>query len=229
MFKKKKILALIVARKNSKGLKNKHLLKLNNKKIIEWSFIEANKSKYLDSILLSTDSEKIINISKKYNINAPFKRPRKFSNDNSKISDVINHSKQYLKKTNNDKFDILIMLQGSSPFRKGNHIDSAIKYFIKNYNTADSLISGFKIPKKFYWILEKKKNYIGFSLSKNLKDFRRQTNKDLYLPNGAIFITKYKSKFTSFYQKKTIFYEMSSRQSVDIDTMQDYLEAKKYL
>ena len=55
MFKKKKILALIVARKNSKGLKNKHLLKLNSKKIIEWSFIEANKSKYLDSILLSTD------------------------------------------------------------------------------------------------------------------------------------------------------------------------------
>ena len=51
MYKNKKIIALIIARKNSKGLKNKHLLKLNGKKIIEWSFSEANKSKYLDKVV----------------------------------------------------------------------------------------------------------------------------------------------------------------------------------
>tara|TARA_B100000686_G_scaffold342158_1_gene420756 strand:- start:1306 stop:2013 length:708 start_codon:yes stop_codon:yes gene_type:complete len=229
MYKNKKIIALIIARKNSKGLKNKHLLKLNGKKIIEWSFSEANKSKYLDKVMLSTDSEKIINIAKKYKVNVPFKRPYKYSKDNSKISDVINHSKNYIKKNKNNNFDLLILLQGSSPFRRGHHIDNAIKYFVKNYKIADTLVSGFKVPKKYFWVLQKKNKHINFCLSQNTKNFRRQLNKDLYLPNGAIFISKFNDRFTSFYKKKTIFYEMKAHESVDIDTIQDYLEAKKYI
>jgi hypothetical protein len=50
MYKNKKIIALIIAKKNSKGLKNKHLLNLSGKKIIEWSFSEANQSKYVDEV-----------------------------------------------------------------------------------------------------------------------------------------------------------------------------------
>jgi CMP-N,N'-diacetyllegionaminic acid synthase len=229
MYKNKKIIALIIARKNSKGLKNKHLLKLNGKKIIEWTFSEANQSKYVDEVMLSTDSDKIIKISKKYNISAPFKRPFKYSKDTSKIGDVINHAKKFLKEHHNDDYDLLVLLQGSSPFRKSHHIDGAIKYFLKNDKKANTLASGFKIPKKYSWILEKKNNYINFSLSQNTKNFRRQANKDLYLPNGAIFISNFNDKFTTFYKKQTLFYEMKAHESVDIDTIQDYLEAQKYL
>ena len=64
MFKKKKILALIIARKNSKGLKNKHLLWLGKRKVIEWSFYSSSKSKLIDKIILSTDCKKIISLSK---------------------------------------------------------------------------------------------------------------------------------------------------------------------
>ena len=66
-MKKLRVLGLIVARKNSKGLKNKHLLKLGNKKCIEWTFDEVKKCKNLDHCVLSTDSKEIIKISKNIN------------------------------------------------------------------------------------------------------------------------------------------------------------------
>jgi CMP-N,N'-diacetyllegionaminic acid synthase len=229
MYKNKKIIALIIAKKNSKGLKNKHLLNLSGKKIIEWSFSEANQSKYVDEVMLSTDSDKIINIAKKYKIKVPFKRPLRLSRDISKITDVVNHTKKFLKKNNNDNFDLLILLQGSSPFRTGKHIDGAIDHFIKNYKKASTLVSGYKIQKKFSWILKKKKNYVNFSSTIGTKQYRRQANNDLYLPNGAIFISKFKDKLSTYYKKQTIFYEMKARESIDIDTVEDYLEAKKYV
>ena len=61
-MKKPKILGLIVARKNSKGLKNKHLINIKKKPCIEWTFQAASNSKMLDYRLLSTDSKKIIKL-----------------------------------------------------------------------------------------------------------------------------------------------------------------------
>ena len=62
MSKKDKIIALIPARKGSKEIKNKNLLKIN-KTLIELAIVNAIKSKYIDKIYLSSDSNKILNIS----------------------------------------------------------------------------------------------------------------------------------------------------------------------
>lgn len=227
MFKKKKILALIIARKNSKGLRNKHLLQLGKRKIIEWSFYSTSKSKFIDKIILSTDCRKIISLSKKFRVNAPFIRPSNLSSDNSKIKDVINHTKNFLKYNDKKKYDLLVLLQGSSPFRQAYHIDGAIKLFIKNQKKIQTLISGFRISKKFNWIMSKNKKFIKFKLRNKMSDLRRQNCKDIYLPNGAIYISKYNKKLKSFYTQKTILYEMHENSSVDIDTEQDLKIARR--
>ena len=227
MFKKKKILALIIARKNSKGLKNKHLLWLGKRKVIEWSFYSSSKSKLIDKIILSTDCKKIISLSKKYRINAPFIRPSNLSNDLSKIKDVVNHAKNFLKIKNKNKFDLLVLLQGSSPFRQAYHIDEAIKLFVKNQRKIQTLVSGFKVSKKFNWILGKNDNLVKFRLKNKSIDLRRQNSKDIYLPNGAIYISKYNENLKSFYTQKTILYEMHENSSVDIDTEQDLKIARR--
>lgn len=227
MFKKKKILALIIARKNSKGLKNKHLLKLGNRKIIEWSFYSTSKSKFIDETILSTDCRKIISLSKKFGVSAPFIRPSNLSNDNSKIKDVINHTKNFIKYNDKKKYDLLVLLQGSSPFRQAYHIDEAIKLFIKNQRKIQTLVSGFKVSKKFNWIMGKNKKFIKFKLRNKMTDLRRQISKDIYLPNGAIYISKYNENLKSFYTKKTILYEMHENSSVDIDTEQDLKIARR--
>ena len=59
------IYALITARKNSKGIKNKNLLKINNKSLFQISINNAKKTKIFDKIFCSTDSKYMIKIAKK--------------------------------------------------------------------------------------------------------------------------------------------------------------------
>ena len=68
MFNNKSFLAVIIARGGSKRLKNKNILKFQNKTLIERSFLEAKKSKYIDKIILSTENKKIIQIAKKLDL-----------------------------------------------------------------------------------------------------------------------------------------------------------------
>ena len=56
-----KFYGIVLARKNSKRIKNKNIRKFKNKPLIEWTFNEAEKSKFIDKILCSTDDERIIN------------------------------------------------------------------------------------------------------------------------------------------------------------------------
>ena len=85
----KKILAVILARSGSKGLKNKNIKKLGNKPLVSWTIDEAKKSKKIDMIILSTDSIKIAKIGKKKKIQVPFLRPKNLSGDKSPSVDAV--------------------------------------------------------------------------------------------------------------------------------------------
>ena len=98
MFKKKKILCVIPARAGSKGLRNKNTAKLGNQPLIAWPIRAALKSKYLDMIVVSTDSLRISKIAKKYGADVPFLRPQKFATDSASSVDVIKHAIKFLEK-----------------------------------------------------------------------------------------------------------------------------------
>jgi CMP-N-acetylneuraminic acid synthetase len=66
MFKKKSILAIIPARLGSKGIKNKNLKKIGSLSLIEIAIKNAEKSKYLDKIVVTSDDPKILKLKIKY-------------------------------------------------------------------------------------------------------------------------------------------------------------------
>jgi CMP-N,N'-diacetyllegionaminic acid synthase len=226
MFKNEKYLALIVARKGSKGLKNKNIIKIKSKPCVEWTFIEAKKSKLIDKILLSTDSKKIINIAKRYEILIPFVRPNYLARDKTSVLRVIKHALCWVKQNTNEKYDHIILLQPTSPLRKAKHIDEAIIHFSKNKkNLKTKLVSVCNINEKHNWIMKKNKLFCNFiSNYLNLKDMRRQKSDQLVLPNGAIFISSIKDIKSGFYNNYTLFYLMKKEDSVDIDTLEDLKE-----
>ena len=65
MKKKFKILGLIPARAGSKGLKNKNILKINGKPLIEYTINAAKNSKLISEIYVTSDCKKVNKISKK--------------------------------------------------------------------------------------------------------------------------------------------------------------------
>ncbi len=98
MYRDKTILAVIPARGGSKRLPNKNIKPLLGKPLIVWTIEQANKSKYLDKIIVSTDSQKITKVARRYNAEVPFQRPKKISKDNVPLLDVVIHALEFYKR-----------------------------------------------------------------------------------------------------------------------------------
>ena len=222
---KKLFLSVIPARKGSKGIKNKNIVKLGNKELIYWTINSSIKSKFINKTIVSTNSKKIASISKKYKAEVPFLRPENISNDNSPSIEAV------LNIINNENFKMfthVVLLQPTSPFRNYFHIDEAIKKIIKL--KADSLVSVVSSDKPLEWSFQIKNDKIINSDLKNFNSKRRQDLKEKYFFNGAIYVNNIEKlkKYKKFIFKDTIVYEMDQMSSIDIDTAFDLEIAKNF-
>ena len=145
-------IAIILARKGSKAIKNKNLVKLNGKPLIYWSIKACLKSKRISSVWVSSDSNKILDIAKKYGSNT-IRRPKKFASDKSSSDLAWLHAIHYL---NNKKIysTSVIGIQPTSPIRSPKILDTAIKKF---YNDRlDSMFSAQKFLIILFGRIQKK-------------------------------------------------------------------------
>ena len=183
MYKKKKILALIPARKGSKSIINKNLLKIKNKTLDEIAIKSAKKSKFLSNIIVSSDDVRILNLAKKNKIEK-IKRKKNLSGDKSLMYNVV---LDVVKKYN--QYEYIMILQVTNPFRNSKLIE-AIKKIINL--DGDTLVSVSKIddihPSRMYRL--NKKFLKPFDVEKQSSN--RQDLEELYHRNGLIYIFKKK-------------------------------------
>ena len=124
-----KIVALIPARSGSKRLPGKNIKDFCGKPLIAWTIEAALKSKYIDSVVVSTDCSKIAEISKQYGAEVPFLRPESLSDDKTTTVDVV---KNFLDFSESKTYTHLILLQPTSPLRETADIDNSVELMIKN-------------------------------------------------------------------------------------------------
>jgi CMP-N,N'-diacetyllegionaminic acid synthase len=135
-----KILGIIPARAGSKRIPGKNIKLLGGKPLISHIIEAALGSKLLDRILVSSDSEKILTLLKEYNKGVlPLKRPEELATDLSPAIEYVKHALSYLQKEQNEFFDIIVILQPSSPLTLAEDIDSTIQKLIDS--KADSAVS----------------------------------------------------------------------------------------
>ena len=227
MYNDKKILAIIPARGGSKRLKNKNILELNAKPLIAWSIDEAKKSKYIDTVLVSTDSKDIYEVAKKHGAYLPFMRPKSLAKDNTKSIDVITHAIKYLQDMN-ELYDEIIILQPTSPLRDIKDIDGAIEHFFEK--NATSVVSVCETEHSPLWsnTLNDDFSMVGF-LDTKYNNSRSQDLPTYYRLNGAFYMSNIDAlmKTNTFFIDKNFYaYVMTQEHSVDIDTKLDFLIAK---
>ena len=170
------IVAIILARGGSKGIPKKNIINFCGKPLINWSINQAQNSKYISSVWVSSDNNKILEIAKKQKAGT-IKRPKKISTDKSSSEIGWIHAINEIEK--NQKIDLVIGLQATSPIRETKDLDEAIKKFKKN--NADTMFSCTKLDDFFIW--EKKKSKYS-SLNYDYKNRkRRQDVKNQYLEN----------------------------------------------
>ena len=228
MIDGKKIIALIPARGGSKGIRDKNIFEIEGKPLIAYTLDEAKKSRYIDEIIVSTDSEKIKKVSLDYGASVPFIRPGDLSTDKAATIDVVIHALNYLK-DKNMKYDYLVLLQPTSPLRKVMDIDEAIKTFANNGERGLASVS--KVSDSPILIRNLDENSGKMKRLIDIKSsIRRQDMPVFYRINGAIYINLINeiSENTSLNDNEC-YYVMSREHSVDIDEYVDIEIAKYYL
>lgn len=209
-----KILGIIPARCGSKGIIDKNIKLLNNKPLIYYTIENALKSK-LDKIVVTTDCDKVIDKIRHFNIET-IKRPKELARDDSPTILAVNHVLETL----SEKYDVVMILQPTSPLRQAFHIDESINIFLNNQK-VDCLVSVVKVPHNY---MPEKLMYLddGY-LHGNLEIKRRQNMDIAFARNGAIYLSKVEIlKNNNILGDFILPYEMDKISSLDIDDIEDY-------
>jgi len=226
-----KIITIIPARCGSKGIKDKNIIDVCGKPLIAYSIelaLELKKNNLIDTVLVSTDCEKIANVAKEYGADVPLLRPEDIASDTAKSIEYYLHTLNFYKKQNKN-FDAVLL--PTSPLRTFELLKSAIEIFKKE--DKDSLISVYKEEYINNLVMYKNTSDVDLKpLNENHnKGVRRQDHGSTYVRNGALYLTKvsYVLQKELIISDNPMFIEMKKSDSLNIDTIEDLELVRKTL
>ena len=227
---KHNIIGIIPARGGSKGIPRKNLIKLMGKPLIQYTIEQGLESHYLNKVVVSTEDKEIANLSKSLGAEVPFLRPKKLAEDNVVSIDVVQHTLKKMEEIDKKKYNIIVLLQPTSPLRKSDDIDNGIELLLRG--KADSVVGvvrththPFRMKRVVNdgWLI----NYI----DQGFEDMRpRQTLPPVYVRNGTLYIS-WRSVVLSgtMVGPNCMAYIMSKERSIDIDSKFDLIIAENIL
>lgn len=225
MIAEKKVLAFIPARGGSKGLPGKNIREMCGKPLIAWTIEKARKSRYLDTILVSTDSEDIAEVAREFGAEVPFLRPAELASDIASTYDVIRHGLAYLKEKHGTEYDYIVLLEPTSPLREDDDIDRMLESLLANADEFDSIVSVGEVtehPSIMKRLVGKRMEAFCPELRQTT---RRQDNAAAYFPFGVAYIAKTPTLLeeNTFYTQRCTYYEIQRYQNFEIDDIYNFL------
>ena len=139
-MKQLRVLGVIGARSGSKSIPHKNIKPLLGKPLMAWIIEAAKKSKYLDRVLVSTDSEEYAEVARKYGAEVPFLRPKEISGDKSLDVDYVKHAVEWLRDHQGYKADIAVRMMPTVPLQQTEDIDSCVEELLKNPSAQTSVV-----------------------------------------------------------------------------------------
>jgi CMP-N-acetylneuraminic acid synthetase len=221
-------IGLIPARSGSKGIKNKNLVSLSGRPLIDFTVKAAIESKKITTTYISSDSDEILSAADSNEIKKII-RPENFSNDAATANDVIKH---FISLNHFENYDgiSMVYLQPTSPLRNVNHINEAIEIF--EASDSRSLISIKPSSELPYKAFKLKDNKLYPLFNEESLTANRQTLPKTFYPNGAIYIFELNAFIQNNFQipvSDCVPFLMDQDESVDIDSHLDLIVAEIFL
>lgn len=227
------ICGIIPARGGSKGVPKKNIQLLSGKSLIAYTILAAKRSRLINRLVVSTDSEEISLICFQYDIEV-IQRPPELATDDAPIEESLRHAVIYLKQTEGYHTDIVVQMQANVPIRKEGIIDKVIRKLI--HSNADSVVSIYEVTQR----PETSKILKGDKLLpryKFTKGYRRQDFQKLYLLDGAVLATRTEILLKTIGDKRAHAYLGSdvrgviqeSYYSIEVDSPKDFVLAEAIL
>lgn len=224
------VLALIPARSGSRRVLNKNVRRLSGKPLIAYTIEAALASRFIDRVVVSTDSPSIAALARRYGAETPFLRPKALATADSTEYEFHRHALTYLTDSEGYEPELIVNLYPTSPFRKATTIDRAIQ-MIRRDSSAHSLRSVrlcSEHPHKM-WTFTDHRHVRPFVASKG----GRQTLSyhllpSVYIQNASIYIVRPSTlrRFRNTMGTRVLGFVMSEEESVDINSPHDLVLAE---
>ncbi len=218
-----KVLAIIPAREGSKRVQSKNFRPFAGTTLTNLAIDQAKDATLIDKIIVNSDSAEVLSIAKSYNGIFAMERPKVLAQDESPAIDYMMQTIAEVER-NNEYYDLVVIIQPSSPLRSGSDIDNTIKLLIDNIH-ASSAVSVVKLPHMVH--PHKLKVMKGLTLEPFLISEGQMTAAhelpDVYVRNCAVYVFKTENlKRGVTYGDECLGFEMPEQTSVDINEMIEF-------
>lgn len=227
MIDNARILAIVPARSGSKGLPGKNIRMLHGKPLLAWPIAAARNSRYIDKVVISTDSQAYADIAREHGAEVPCLRPPELAADTAPSSAAVIHMLDTLE-AKGEHYDYLVLLEPTSPLTEGSDVDAALESLVRNRAVADALVS----------VSELNSSHPAFAVKRSSEglvspfaavDFtrlpRRQDIDPVYALDGSLYIsaTDFYRRTLSFCHDRTLSHVMPHYKSHEVDDLIDFI------
>jgi CMP-N,N'-diacetyllegionaminic acid synthase len=226
-----KVLGLIPARGDSKGIPRKNIKPLLGKSLVQRTIECARASAALDRVVLSTDSAELAALGRQHGVEVPFLRPASLAQDDSPMIDVAVHLLDVLR-AQDYAADAVLVLQPTSPLRRPSHIQQAIR-MLADDPAADAVCSVTPVPKGLcpHYLVKVEGTEMRFFMPDGHLYTRRQAVPQAWRRDGTIFLTRVRTliQARNFYGDRCLALELAESDVLNVDEPADWEEAERRL
>lgn len=222
---KPKVLAIIPAREGSKRVKHKNFRPFAGTTLVDIAIKQSLEAKTLTDVVLSSDSKDVLEIGKNYSEIISLPRPVEISDDKSPAIDYVKHTLEVLEAQKGYAYDMVVIIQPSSPLRTPEDIDKTVELLVANPE-RESSVSVVLVDHMIHPL--KLKVMEGDTLLPYLEEekgrFASHELPNIYVRNCAVYVTRRDGleSRVDVISPNSVGYVMSPETSVDINSMLDF-------
>lgn len=229
MYAGASVLAIVPARAGSRALPDKNARVIAGQSLLAWTLEAGLGARCVDRVLVTTDSPRYAELARSCGAGPPFLRPAELARDTSSVYDAIDHALDWLFVHEARSYDVLVLLQPTSPLRRAEHIERAVETLVDARDPEATLVSVSAAPAKLGWLLRANGAYVDRCMPPAPVGDRRQDQPALWLPNGALFLAMLAHWKHTFWSERTRPFAMDAADSIDVDSPEELAEAERLL
>lgn len=225
MIDDKRVLAIVPARKGSKGLPLKNIRPLAGKPLLAWPIAAARASRHVDRVIISTDDQGFADIAVAHGADAPFLRPAELASDTAPSIGFILHAVETLAEAG-EAYDYVVLLEPTSPLTEGSDVDAALEQLVAADADAIVGVSRLEATHPAFAVRKAEDGAITPYAAASFGELpRRQDIEPLFVLDGALYISTVEAlrRERGFCHARTLGYETARHKAHEVDDLVDFI------